>query len=561
MKMGLDKAVLQGVENKGADVLTAEEAERLLRYGAYEVLADDGDEGESNSFMEEDIDTILLSRAKTRVHQANFTNDFTFKKASFKASEGDLLEGSKECNVDVDDPDFWTKIFASSNVKDDEAISLSPVYGHDKDGFGENSVVGESTIRGNNDSNNESGIAAQIVPIQSPKPLKRQTTIALDRQPANVTQKSTTKLSEEKEVNPSMITKKIDAPKDIAKIEHKTVPVLNGKRKTARSTFPVKRDASNKADRQTGSAKLDLQTPKKSQKKKLNPNVASAVTRRSPRIKKQEKNDQCSIASALELKEAIATGVSMMMKNRRKKRETKVEIKETYSASNRHGKDSPLKPKTIDIESPSKISMGRPRKRPLDKGMEPTISASPRKFRSRKVLEEDCISIVQRKQRLRSNNTNDHDTSETDKMTQRKIKKPQFYEPLEMIQRNSSKSKDIQSKREAAARQSFDIKVALGGSNSNSKRQHIKLVEDSSVKANVGKIRSKKSKLTPKQTKSSRRRSEGNQNPCSWALMGSSTSFEQSIEKAPKSYPASREKRTKRQSHGSILENMFSTKT
>jgi len=214
MKMGLDKAVLQGVENKGEDVLTAEEAERLLRYGAYEVLADDGDEGESNSFMEEDIDTILLSRAKTRVHQANFTNDFTFKKASFKASEGDLLEGSKECNVEIDDPDFWTKICASSNVKDDEAISPSPVYGHDKDRFGENSVVGESTIRSNNDSNNESGIAAQIVPIQSPKPRKRQTTIALDRQPANVTQKSTTKLSEEKEVNPSMITKKIDAPKE-----------------------------------------------------------------------------------------------------------------------------------------------------------------------------------------------------------------------------------------------------------------------------------------------------------------------------------------------------------
>lgn len=69
MKMGLDQAVLQGIENSGGkEIMTKEEVEKLLKHGAYDIFKEDQDgtsEKESNDFVSQDIDSILARRAKT----------------------------------------------------------------------------------------------------------------------------------------------------------------------------------------------------------------------------------------------------------------------------------------------------------------------------------------------------------------------------------------------------------------------------------------------------------------------------------------------------------------
>ncbi|KAL9182865.1 hypothetical protein ACHAXT_004144 [Thalassiosira profunda] len=128
MKMGLDQAVLQGIENTdGKDIMTKEEVEKLLKHGAYDIFAEDKDgtsEKESNDFVSQDIDSILARRAKTVVHENTGSNSAaaggTFSKASFKNTNS---EGVDTEEVDVDDPDFWTKVVGE--VKEQEqAVEL-----------------------------------------------------------------------------------------------------------------------------------------------------------------------------------------------------------------------------------------------------------------------------------------------------------------------------------------------------------------------------------------------------------------------------------------------------
>jgi len=117
MKMGLDQAVLQGIENGGnKDVMTKEEVERLLKNGAYDIFREDKDgsgDKESNDFVSQDIDSILERRAKTIVHENTGSKSNaaggTFSKASFT--------NTNEAEVDIDDPDFWSKVVGE--VKDD----------------------------------------------------------------------------------------------------------------------------------------------------------------------------------------------------------------------------------------------------------------------------------------------------------------------------------------------------------------------------------------------------------------------------------------------------------
>ena len=117
MKMGLDQAVLQGIENGGnKDVMTKEEVERLLKNGAYDIFKEDKDgsgDKESNDFVSQDIDSILERRAKTIVHENTGSKSNaaggTFSKASFT--------NTNEAEVDIDDPDFWSKVVGE--VKDD----------------------------------------------------------------------------------------------------------------------------------------------------------------------------------------------------------------------------------------------------------------------------------------------------------------------------------------------------------------------------------------------------------------------------------------------------------
>lgn len=127
MKMGLDQAVLQGIENNGGkDIMTKEEVEKLLKHGAYDIFKEDKDgtsEKESNDFVSQDIDSILARRAKTVIHDNTGSNSNaaggTFSKASFKSTSSD---GVAAAEIDVDDPDFWTKVVGEAKKEEDEQL-------------------------------------------------------------------------------------------------------------------------------------------------------------------------------------------------------------------------------------------------------------------------------------------------------------------------------------------------------------------------------------------------------------------------------------------------------
>lgn len=120
MKLGLERAVLSQQRDQGNDggdgskskskqekEAQAKEIDALLKKGAYDVFRDDNDE-EAKKFMETDIDQLMESSAKTVTYgkqQSNLSSGLgSFSKASFVTDTGD---GEKD--VDLDDPDFWSK--------------------------------------------------------------------------------------------------------------------------------------------------------------------------------------------------------------------------------------------------------------------------------------------------------------------------------------------------------------------------------------------------------------------------------------------------------------------
>jgi len=130
LKMGLDQAVLQGIENTGGnkEVLTKEEVEKLLKHGAYDIFKEDKDgtsEKESNDFISQDIDSILERRTKTVVHENTGSKSNaaggTFSKASFKTTNADGVAAEE---VDVDDPQFWQKV-VGDKVEEDKQVELT----------------------------------------------------------------------------------------------------------------------------------------------------------------------------------------------------------------------------------------------------------------------------------------------------------------------------------------------------------------------------------------------------------------------------------------------------
>eukprot|EP00559_Dactyliosolen_fragilissimus_P007770 CAMPEP_0184861966 /NCGR_PEP_ID=MMETSP0580-20130426/6527_1 /TAXON_ID=1118495 /ORGANISM="Dactyliosolen fragilissimus" /LENGTH=2276 /DNA_ID=CAMNT_0027359649 /DNA_START=192 /DNA_END=7022 /DNA_ORIENTATION=- len=134
LKMGLDQAVLQGIEGSlsGEEgTMTKEEVEKLLRVGAYDIFSEEKagtSEKESNDFLEEDIESILERRSKTVIHESTGTNGKasggTFSKASFKASKKNDIESNKYSeDVDIDDPDFWKKMIGESVEESLEDLS------------------------------------------------------------------------------------------------------------------------------------------------------------------------------------------------------------------------------------------------------------------------------------------------------------------------------------------------------------------------------------------------------------------------------------------------------
>lgn len=121
MKLGLERAVLSQQRNQEGDETDeasqkkaksdkeahAKEIDELLKKGAYDVFRDEDDE-EARKFMETDIDQLLERNAKTVTYGASAdslgSGLGSFSKASFVTDTGD---GEKD--VDLDDPDFWSK--------------------------------------------------------------------------------------------------------------------------------------------------------------------------------------------------------------------------------------------------------------------------------------------------------------------------------------------------------------------------------------------------------------------------------------------------------------------
>lgn len=95
-----------------------------MRCGAYDIFSEEQNgvsEKESNDFIEQDIDSILARRTKTVVHENTGSNSNaaggTFSKASFTAKGG---SGTPGTDVDIDDPDFWTKMVGEAKVTNDD---------------------------------------------------------------------------------------------------------------------------------------------------------------------------------------------------------------------------------------------------------------------------------------------------------------------------------------------------------------------------------------------------------------------------------------------------------
>jgi len=125
--MGLDQAVLKGFESNASDDdrLSKDEVENLLRRGAYDIFSEDKDgaaEKESNSFVQQDIDSILERRSTTVVHENTGSKSNaaggTFSKARFVSKTPDALKGRRE-DVDIEDPDFWRKMIGDPSDFDD----------------------------------------------------------------------------------------------------------------------------------------------------------------------------------------------------------------------------------------------------------------------------------------------------------------------------------------------------------------------------------------------------------------------------------------------------------
>ncbi|TDH68795.1 hypothetical protein CCR75_005397 [Bremia lactucae] len=144
LKLGLDQAVLGGVKNddpvaklkgkakskKANDRMSKEEIENLLKHGAYEMFKEKESEAEaaSKQFGEESIDQIL-SRSTTIVHDPTRDVDgnekksvmSSFSKATFVSSTNPDEE------VDVDDPNFWTKVIGLNGVEEQKTTEPSPL--------------------------------------------------------------------------------------------------------------------------------------------------------------------------------------------------------------------------------------------------------------------------------------------------------------------------------------------------------------------------------------------------------------------------------------------------
>lgn len=116
LKLGLDKAVLQSTTALKAEgtALSKKDVEELLKKGAYGSIMDE--ENESSKFNEEDIETILQRRTQTITLEAGQKGSL-FAKATFNSSH------NKGDDIDIDDPEFWTKWAEKAQVDVEKATA------------------------------------------------------------------------------------------------------------------------------------------------------------------------------------------------------------------------------------------------------------------------------------------------------------------------------------------------------------------------------------------------------------------------------------------------------
>ncbi|EAY09469.1 SNF2 family N-terminal domain containing protein [Trichomonas vaginalis G3] len=105
-KLGLDHALLDSVEVSNNPKMEAQEIDKLLRRGVYDIANDDDTEIEK--FCAADIDQILLDRSHDLKTNESKT-DSSFSKATFSAETND--------GIDVKDKDFWQKMMPKITMK------------------------------------------------------------------------------------------------------------------------------------------------------------------------------------------------------------------------------------------------------------------------------------------------------------------------------------------------------------------------------------------------------------------------------------------------------------
>jgi chromodomain-helicase-DNA-binding protein 7 len=117
-KLGLERAMNADRASDGLSVTASQqrgppqdraEVDAMLKRGAHNIFLSEEDDSQSRKFNEADIDEILAQSTKVSYDQ-NTGSGSVFSKAAFVSDEHD---------VDMDDPEFWTKILPELQAKDE----------------------------------------------------------------------------------------------------------------------------------------------------------------------------------------------------------------------------------------------------------------------------------------------------------------------------------------------------------------------------------------------------------------------------------------------------------
>lgn len=116
-KLGLEQALLgtrtfTDADQEDNSKIDAKEMETLLRQGAYALMMEDDSEI-VKEFCEQDIESLLDSRAHVRVVEGQQTESWLNKKKKLSRTNKSLFTGESSmetAEIDVNDPDFWKKV-------------------------------------------------------------------------------------------------------------------------------------------------------------------------------------------------------------------------------------------------------------------------------------------------------------------------------------------------------------------------------------------------------------------------------------------------------------------